>query len=157
MESYELLREVFDRAGPKKVADDLGLSVSLMYKWAEPAAEAGSGSPNPMDRVAALLKSTGDPDIAQWVCERAGGFNVPNPAPEGKRSYTVLPATNQVVQEFARMLSVVANAALDGKISLRETREIRTQWEQLKSVTEGFVRDCEEGNFDRIMREDTRE
>ena len=36
MHSYELLREVFDKKAPKQVAADLGLSLSMVYKWAEP-------------------------------------------------------------------------------------------------------------------------
>ena len=35
MESYELLREVFEKAAPKKVSADLGLSTSMIYKWSE--------------------------------------------------------------------------------------------------------------------------
>jgi hypothetical protein len=80
MQSYELLREVFEKKSPKQVADDLGLSDSTIYKWAEPADKvAGSGTGNPLDRVEALLKSTGDHRLVQWICQRAGGFFIVNP------------------------------------------------------------------------------
>ena len=36
MQSHELLREVFQRCSPKQVAAELGLSLSMIYKWAEP-------------------------------------------------------------------------------------------------------------------------
>ena len=39
------------------------------------------------------------------------------------------------------------NAAADNLISKAEARRIRDRWEELKTVTEGFVRCCEEGNF----------
>ena len=56
MQSYELLREVFDKKTPKQVAADLGLSLSMVYKWAEPPNHAaGSGTGNPLDRIEALL------------------------------------------------------------------------------------------------------
>ena len=56
MHSYELLREVFDKKAPKQVAADLGLSLSMVYKWAEPPDHAaGSGTGNPLDRIEALL------------------------------------------------------------------------------------------------------
>lgn len=146
MKSHELLSEVLDKCSPKTVASELGLSVSLVYKWAEPA-EGGSGAANPLDRVAALLRCTGDQRIAQWLCEQAGGYFVENP-PAGKaRAYAVVPATNQVVQEFADMLSVIATAALDNNISTAEAETIRARWEDLKSVTERFVNCCEQGNF----------
>ena len=62
MKSHELLHEVFESANPKQVAEDLGISVSLVYKWAEPPVQ-GSGAANPLDRVEALLRSTKDPRI----------------------------------------------------------------------------------------------
>ena len=37
MQSHELLREVFQKCSPKQVAAELGLSLSMIYKWAEPA------------------------------------------------------------------------------------------------------------------------
>lgn len=150
MKSHELLNQVYDQTSPKQIAEAMGLSVSMVYKWSEPA-DGGSGTANPLDRVAALMACTKDDRIAQWLCERAGGFFVSNP-PAGKpRSYAVVPATNRVVQEFADMLSVIATAALDNNISASEAATIRARWEDLKSVTEGFVVNCEQGNFRAIM------
>ena len=52
MNSHEILREVFQECSPKQVAADLGLSLSMIYKWAEPPdVAAGSGSTNPLDRI----------------------------------------------------------------------------------------------------------
>ena len=45
------------------------------------------------------------------------------------------------------MLGVIAEAAGDSHINQQEAKAIRARWEELKSVTEGFVRCCEEGNF----------
>ena len=36
MQSHELLRQVFEKCSPKQISSELGLSVSLIYKWAEP-------------------------------------------------------------------------------------------------------------------------
>lgn len=148
MQSYELLREIFKVKSSKQVADAIGLSPSLVYKWAQPQ-EAGSGVGNPLDRVEALLQSTGDPRIAQWICQRAGGFFIPNPKNIPQPHY-LIPATNQIVQDFADLLNVIAQAAHDNEITHAEARQIRARWEELKSVTEGFVACCENGGFDRI-------
>lgn len=148
MHSHELLREVFQKTSAKQVSGDLGLSLSLIYKWAEPPDPAsGSGSANPLDRIEALLRSTNDPRIVQWIAERAGGFFIKNPRATNAHPDFLIPATNEIVQEFADLLAVVATAAGDNHISVEEARRIRRRWEELKAVTECFVRCCEEGNF----------
>jgi len=151
MHSHEVLREVFQKANPKQVSADLGLSLSMIYKWAEPADETtGSGASNPLDRIAALLKSTNDPRIAQWICQKAGGFFIRNPKAHNAHPDYLIPATNEIIQEFADLLAVVATAAADNHISTDEAKKIRARWEELKTVTECFVHCCEEGNFSRL-------
>jgi hypothetical protein len=59
----------------------------------------------------------------------------------------LIPATNEIVQEFADLLAVIASAAADNQITQKESQNIRARWEELKSVTESFVACCEEGNF----------
>src|SRR5690349_1399162 len=135
MQSHEILRDVFQECSPKQVAADLGLSLSTIYKWAEPPdAAAGSGSTNPLDRIEALLLSTGDRRLVQWICQRAGGFFIQNPKTTPHPHY-LIPATNQIVQEFADLLHVIAAAAADNQISRKEAHAIRARWEELKSVT----------------------
>jgi hypothetical protein len=150
MHSHELLREVFDKTSAKKLAADLGLSLSLIYKWAEPDDGTGSGATNPLDRLAQLIQSTDDERIVQWVCQRAGGFFIRNPKTHHAHPDFLIPATNQIVQEFADLLAVIATAAADDHVSKAEARTIRARWEDLKSVTESFVRCCEEENFSRM-------
>src|SRR5690348_8105865 len=61
MQSHELLREVFQKASAKQAASELGLSLSMIYKWAEsPGQASGSGTANPLDRIEALHRCTGD-------------------------------------------------------------------------------------------------
>lgn len=153
MQSHELLREVFQKCSPKQVASQLGLSLSMIYKWAEPGDEAaGSGSTNPLDRIDALLHCTDDRRIVQWICQRAGGFFILNPKTNKPHPSYLIPATNEIVQEFADLLAVVATAAADNQVSEKEAKQIRARWEELKCVTESFVACCEEGNF-RALRE----
>ena len=120
----------------------------MIYKWAEPAdTTAGSGSTNPLDRIDALLKCTQDRRLVQWICQRAGGFFILNPKTNKPHPSYLIPATNEIVQEFADLLAVIATAAADNQITQKEANEIRARWEELKSVTESFVACCEEGNF----------
>lgn len=149
MESYEVLRGVFQQCSPKQVSADLGLSLSMIYKWAEPpdTSAGGSGSANPLDRIEALMRCTKDHRLVQWICQRAGGFFILNPKTDVPHPEFLIPATNQIVQEFADLLAVVAAAAADNQITRKESQDIRARWEELKRVTESFVACCEEGNF----------
>jgi hypothetical protein len=148
MQSHELLREVFQKCSAKIVAAETGLSLSMIYKWAEPADESsGSGTSNPLDRVEALYRCTKDPRIVQWLCHRAGGFFIKNPKTTHNHPEFLLPATNEIIQEFADLLAVITKAVRDNQITDPEAADIRDRWEDLKSVTEGFVQCCEQGNF----------
>src|SRR5580692_10336025 len=134
MESHELLREIFDKKAPKEVSADLELSTSMIYKWAQPPGDAaGSGVENPLDRIEALYQSTGDHRLVQWICQRAGGFFILNPK-NTPHPHSLIPVTNQIVQEFADLLHVIATATANEKISPAEAREIRARWEELKTV-----------------------
>lgn len=147
MQSHEVLREVFERCSAKQIAADLNLSLSLVYKWSEPPTADGPPTGNPLERVAALYRCTQDEKILQWLCQQGGGFYIKNPKIHHSHPDFLIPATNQIVQEFADLLAVVATAAADNHISPKEAKTIRARWEELKSVTETFVACCEQGNF----------
>jgi hypothetical protein len=153
MHSHELLREVLQKCSAKQIAAEMGLSLSMIYKWAEAQEESGSGAHNPLDRIETLIRCSNDPRIVQWICEKAGGFFIKNPKAQWPHPDFLIPATNQIVQEFADLLAVIATAAADNHISKQEAKSIRARWEELKSVTEGFVHCCEEGNFAALKKE----
>lgn len=147
MDAHEVMREVLKRTSAKQISADMRLSLSLIYKWAEPPEDdSSSGASSPLERVGQLVRTTGDVRIAQWVCEQAGGFYIRNPQnfPPGG---PLIPVTNDIVQEFADMLATIATSAADSLITRDEAKKIRARWEELKSVTEGFVKAAEAGNF----------
>jgi len=147
MESHEVMKEVLKKTSAKQIAAEMQLSLSLIYKWAElPVDDSGSGTGSPLDRVGQLIRITKDVRIAQWVCERADGFYIRNPhnLPPGQ---ALIPLTNDIVQEFADMLAAIAISSADSVITHDEAKKIRARWEELKSVTEGFVRAAESGVF----------
>jgi hypothetical protein len=147
MHSHEVMKEVLKKTSAKQIAAEMGLSLSLIYKWAEPPEDdSGSGASSPLDRVGQLIRITKDPRVAQWVCEQAGGFFIRNPQ-EVPASPQLIPVTNDIVQEFADMLATIATSSADNVITKDEAKNIRRRWEELKTVTEGFVTACERGNF----------
>ena len=153
MESHEILREAFHKISPKEIAAELGLSLSLVYKWSQPSEGRGSGVDNPLDRVAALIRLTRDPALIQWLCLQAGGFFVRNPKCRSRpEQRDVFPATNEIIQQFADVLESITDAAADQSISSAEAEAIRRQWDELKAFTEGFVRCCEDGDFAEIRK-----
>ncbi len=155
MESYEVLKEAFENptASPKEIASELGVSLSLVYKWAQPPEGQGSGSRNPLDRVKDLIRLTNHMGIVEWLCQHSGGYFVRNPKRAGSKNYQVVPATHTIVQQFAGLLDAVSRAAQDNSITTEESAEIRVVWDRLKAFSEGFVRCCEEGDFEPIQKE----
>jgi hypothetical protein len=150
VQSHELLREVFQTTSAKQVAADLGLSLSLVYKWTEPPQGDAGGPSNPLERAAQLMATTDDHRVIDWLCSKAGGFFVRNPATHNNHPDRLIPATNKVVQDFADLLSVIAAAGADNSITGEESKQIRRRWEELKTATETFVACCEQGNFTRV-------
>lgn len=157
MHAHEVMKEVLKKTSAKQIAAEMGLSLSLIYKWAEPQEdESGSGTSSPLDRVGQMIRITGDTRIAQWVCEQADGFFIRNPH-NIPSTQTLIPATNDIVQEFADMLATIARASADSEISKEEAKTIRRRWEELKSVTEAFVKAAELGTFGPLHIEGRRE
>lgn len=147
MESHEVVRQALDKGNPKEVAAVLGISLSLVYKWAQPDEGGGSGTANPLDRILQLYELTGDDHVLQWLCMKGGGVFVKNPPSHCRKGYEVMPATQEIVQQFANLLASISHAALDNSITAEEAASIRHVWDELKRFTESFVRCCEEGDF----------
>jgi hypothetical protein len=151
MESHEVLRRAFQKTSPKAVASELGISLSLVYKWAEKQSDDGSGSRNPLDRLLKVIELSGDEGIIEWLCQQNGGYFVSNPnARLAKKG--ILPATHVIIGQFSDLLSRISDAAEDHSISPKEAKDIREVWDKLKSYTESFVRCCEEGDFDEMKK-----
>lgn len=151
MESHEVLRRAFQKTSPKAVASELGISLSLVYKWAEKQSDDGSGSRNPLDRLMKVIELSGDPGIIEWLCQQNGGYFVPNPN-RRHPAKGILPATHEIIGQFSDLLSRISDAAADHSIDPKEAKDIREVWDRLKSYTESFVRCCEQGDFDQMKK-----
>ncbi len=152
MESYEVLKRAMRKTTPKAVAAELGVSLSLVYKWAEKPIELGVGSRNPLDRLLQIMALSGDTGIVEWLCRQQNGHFVKDPDVSGHHIEHVLPATQEIIGQFSNLLNEISAAADDHSVSQQEAGEIRECWDKLKSYAEGFVRCCENGDFKTMSR-----
>lgn len=152
MRSYEMLKQAADRIGVKALAAELRLSPALIYKWCQewdPDDADASGARNPLDRVADIVRVTGDPDVVNWLCHEAGGFFVPNPSsPPPDVSIDLLVNTQRLVKQFSQLLLTVTKSIEDdGEIEPAEADRIRDAWELFKRTVEAFTVACERGIY----------
>ncbi len=148
MKSYELVGLIKKQVGCKQLAADMHVSPNLVNKWTRPRADGRSTELNPLDRADALQQIARGPRVAMWICQRAGGIYVANPAAgELPRNVTLLRAQGRVQAELARWLELMAEASAAGRLPPARVRALREQWDRLKSIGEGFVRAGEQGRF----------
>ncbi len=150
MESHEVLRRAFRKTSPKAVASDLGVSLSLVYKWAEKPTDDGSGSRNPIDRLMQIISLSGDTEIVEWMCSKQGGSFVKDSEPHERDAGHVFEETQEIISQFSTMLQEISDAVEDQSVTREEAAKIRQCWDKLKSHAEGFVRACEKGQFRKI-------
>lgn len=147
MESHEVLRRALRKTSPKAVASELGVSLSLVYKWAEKPNELGSGSYNPLDRLLQIIELSGDMGIVEWLCRQQQGHFVRDPDVSEHQIKHVLPSTQEIIGQFSDLLNQISAAAHDHSVTEAEAVDIRQCWDKLKSYAEAFVRSCENGDF----------
>lgn len=152
MESHEIIRKCFERKSPKEISAELGVSLSLLYKWAEPTADGGgSGTTNPLDRTAQLIRLTQEPDLLHWLCQQGGGYFVSDPKLRTHRE-ELSGSVNALVRHFALLLGDIAQAASDHRITQAEAARLRAAWDDLRTQTEAFIRACEKGDFEHLPK-----
>ena len=152
VKSWEILRDAVERVGVKALAGKLNLSTALVYKWCqEPPKDdpAGSGARNPLDRIQAIIETTKDDHVVNWLCHEAGGFFVRNPAVKPSETESqLLGSTHRMVVDFGDLLAAISRSIEDdGEISVSEADHIRQAWETLKTQAECFVVACEQGLY----------
>ncbi len=147
MESHEVLKRALQKTTPKAVAAELGVSLSLVYKWAEKPTELSGGSKNPLDRLLQIIDLSGDNGIVEWLCRQQSGHFVKDPNVSSYHISDVLVATQEIIGQFSVLLNEISTAADDHSVTKDEAVRIRQCWDRLKSYAEGFVRCCENGDF----------
>ncbi len=152
MESHDVLKQALRKTTPKAVAAELGVSLSLVYKWAEKPTDLTSGSKNPLDRLLQIIDLSGDNGIVEWLCRQQGGHFVKDPDVSGHQVDHILPSTQEIIGQFSDLLNEISTAANDQSVTKQEAIAIRQCWDKLKSFAEGFVRACENGDYKTMLR-----
>lgn len=149
MESHALLSQCFKKLGVKHCATELGLSAPLLYKWCEPnKGTEDSGAVNPLDRVAQIVRLTGDRAPVDWLCAQAGGVFVADTCANKSSLPNMIQQTHKILKEFSDLIDVIsAGMTDDGRIDRDESNRIREEWQQMKTIVESFVRACEKGVY----------
>src|SRR5262245_46364053 len=104
--SHTILSSSVSRLGAKRVAEELGVSSALVYKWCPPTESTGSGTPNPLDRIEKLIALAGDSEIVDWLCGSAGGFFTKNPQ-KNLDSGDLFKNIQRLVKEFSDTLDAI--------------------------------------------------
>ncbi len=152
--SFEVLKQVISKVGVKKVAAELNVSQSLVYKWCQesrnPEAWLPSGASNPLDRIQKIYELTEDQDLLNWICQLGQGYFVKNPHQPVNVDSRVMNNIHLLIKEFSETLDAISRSyGEDRRISCDEAKSIRKEWEDLKGVGESFVLACESGRFDK--------
>jgi hypothetical protein len=151
-DTHRVLKQSVDRAGPKRVARALDISLSLVYKWTQPPRTkhnpAASGARNPLDKLVTIFHLSQDLEMIHFLCRVAKGYYTSNPDAllHGNRNFVT--ATVRALNDFANMIHHAEQSLTDdGIIDDEESLELRAMWDKLKGQLERFIVSCEEGHF----------
>lgn len=156
-DTHGILKQAVDRAGPKRVARALDISLSLVYKWTQPPRTkknpGASGARNPLDKLVTIFHLSNDLEVIQFLCRIARGYYTANPNADEREATTFVSATVAALNEFADLLQTAEKSfSNDGVIDQDESKLLRKNWDKLKGRLEHFIVACEEGAFD--LRDD---
>ncbi|MCL4730715.1 MAG: hypothetical protein KJ044_09820, partial [Planctomycetes bacterium] len=151
-ETHRGLKQAVERAGPKRVARALDVSLSLVYKWTQPPRTkrnpTASGARNPLDKLVTIFSLSQDLEIVHFLCRIARGYYPSHPQHGGKPEPNFVSATVSALNDFADMLQYAEKSLTnDGAIDENEAGKLRRQWDKLKGRLEQFIVACEEGQF----------
>jgi len=152
MDETKLLTEIVNKYGAKRISQETGVGLATIYRWLQPDSRVPGGSRNPLKWVTALIRCTKDLRVTEWMCMQQGGFFVANPKVIEHPQQPAVSCHNRIVAGLADMLKLIIEAAEDGRITAEEVESIRREWESLKSITEGFERDCERQDFEAVRQ-----
>lgn len=152
-DTHAILKQAVDRAGPKRVARALDVSLSLVYKWTQPPRTkknpGASGARNPLDKLVTIFHLSEDIELVQFLCRIARGYYTSNPLLVGQAGHSFVTATVSALNDFADLMQMAEKSLTDdGRIDEAEAKKLRKNWDRLKGRLEHFIVSCEEGAYD---------
>jgi hypothetical protein len=151
-DTHKVLKSSVDRAGPKRVARALDVSLSLVYKWTQPPRTkknpSASGARNPLDKLVTIFHLSQDLEMIQFLCRVARGYYTSNPEAVAADRSNFVTATVGALNDFADLMHHAEKSLSDdGIIDDEESKQLRKMWDRLKGQLERFIVACEEGHF----------
>jgi hypothetical protein len=150
MDSHDIVKQILKEIPAKQIAAELGVSLSLVYKWAEPPL-VGSGTSNPLDRTELLTRISGGNAPLEWLCERMNGTFMPGTPPTIPDLH-VYRSRPELMRELGCLLTALAEIATEGDISQPKVSLLRKRWEHVKKVTEIFIQAAERGRLKTVPK-----
>ncbi len=145
MESHEIVKQLLAKVPAKQIASELGVSLSLVYKWAEPAS-MGSGTSNPLDRTEALMRLCKCQIPLQWLCSRFGGTFMPA-KPEDGESMDVPAALGSLTRQVGVFMGLIGSLMVAKSGDELKIAELRQQWESSKTCIDMMLRAIEQAQL----------
>jgi hypothetical protein len=145
MDSHDVVKQILKEIPAKQIASELRVSLSLVYKWAEPPI-IGSGASNPLDRTELLTRISGGVAPLEWLCARLNGTFVPGEPPVIPELH-VHQSGPELVRELGRLLGELAEIAAGNEVPMPKVKSLRKQWERVKKTMEMFVLAAEKGRL----------
>ena len=139
MMTDKILNEATKGVNKKELASELGFDVSYLYR------QLNGGERNILDQIKPWLKAENGDTILQWLCNENEGYFVKRITRRGKNDHAVIA---KLLKEFAEVMGSIADALLDGKISTKEYKTMRKEWQDVQSVMESFFDSIERGEYD---------
>ncbi len=140
MDSKEAMKKAVKQTGVKEVATALTLSPSTLYNQMN-----CDDKTDILQRFVDFSALCGNDIAIKWACEQLGGTYIPNIKVTPDRDVSASDCISRSLKEFADVMRVIGEAIADGSITQNEAEDIRKEWEEVKSLLEGFVFACELG------------
>tara|TARA_R100000808_G_C2077729_1_gene102756 strand:+ start:224 stop:640 length:417 start_codon:yes stop_codon:yes gene_type:complete len=137
MQSNEVVKQAIGKK-TKEIAKELKVSLETVYKWKD------SSLRDPLERVIALYKKTGDINLIKYICQESGGYFVKAFDDHECTDAKIIPAA---VKEFGDLMTELGLSLADGVITDDELYRLKKEFGDLVSLMTAFFEACEKGKF----------
>lgn len=147
MESHTVIKDLLKEIPAKQLAGELGVSLSLVYKWAE-SQLSGAGASNPLDRVELLARLSNNDAPLHWLCARRGGMFVKkNQNADDTPPPDLRPDASRITREISRLLVLLGESLAADALPSASATQLNTLWTKLRPLIDAFVLAALQGDY----------